>query len=319
MVIDEIYKNILCLFNQYRYRDNNYIENLSYIYKRYYDLLKIEDKELADKVLSCSKNILAYINGEISGNELFIENVPFFNDVIKPRDFFFRSRTIAKTEKNYMAQNMFHIPLGYNKMQSGRYDGENKIRLYLSKSCFSCFSEVPETDDKDLMISLFKFDHTTLSQIVDLRLKSEIAFNQLNLVDKRKYMLCLPYILACMFIKKGALEYKFPQYVMSVLDYMDERLQKKHDGERNNVFTPYIGLSYISVYFDDEVIRRENNESLYDNYVFLAKCGRDNTGTSKLLSDMFVVTDPLRCQWDRKSNYREIEEKLQTEKLFKIQ
>lgn len=317
MSLDEVYKNILCLFYEYRY--DNYIESLSYLYERYYDLLKIEDKELAEKVLSCSKNILAYINGEINGYELFNENVPIPSDVIKFRDVFFRSRSIDKAEKNYTAQNMFHIPLGNNKTQLGRFDDDNRICLYLCKSCFSCFSEVSQVEGKDLMISLFKFVHTEPSQIIDFRLKSEINFNKLKLKGKRNYILCLPYILACMFIKRGPLEYKFPQYVMSVLDYKDEQLQKKHDGKKNKVFTPYIGLSYTSVHFDNEIMRIENNECLYDNYVFLAKHGRDNTGTSKLLSDMFVVTDPLRYQWNQKSDYNEIEEELKNEKLFKIQ
>lgn len=106
---------------------------------------------------------------------------------------------------------------------------------------------------------------------------------------------------------------------MSALDYMDERLQIKHGGHKINVYTPYIGLSYTSVYFDNEVMRIENNEQIYDNYVFLAKYGKENTGTSKLLSDMFTVTDPLRCQWNQKSDYKGIEEKLKKKELFVIQ
>ena len=317
MKFDEIYKNVLCLFYEYRYK--NYIESLSYIYGRYYELLKYEDKELAEKVLLSSKNILAYINGEINGNELFIENVPFPSDYIFYNNVFYRARSVKSEvkEEDFEAQNMFHIPLGNNKTQSGRFDDVNRICLYLCKSCFSCFSEIREENGKDLMISLFKFNQTTFSQIVDFRLRSESAFNKS--IDKRNYLLCLPYILACMFINRASLELKFPQYVMSVLDYMDEILQKKHDGHKNNVYTPYIGLSYTSVHFDNEVMRIENNEQIYDNYVFLAKYGRSNTGTSKLLSNMFVVTDPLRCQWEQKSDYREIEKKLQTEKLFNIQ
>lgn len=310
-----IYNDILCLFNSNK--NNDYIESLSYLYDRYYDLLKIEDNELAEKVLSCSKNILAYIKGEINGYELFIENVHIPSDVINFRDVFFRSRSIDKAEKNYTAQNMFHIPLGNNKTQLGRFDDDNRICLYLCKSCFSCFSEVHPVEGKELMISLFKFNHTAPSQIVDFRLRSESDFNKSK--DKNDYLLCLPYILACMFIKRGPLEYKFPQYVMSVLDYMDEKLQKKHDGKRNKVFTPYIGLSYTSVYFDNEIMRIENNKCLYDNYVFLAKHGNKNTGTSKLLSDMFVVTNPLRCQWGQKSDYKRIEDSLNDMKCYQIE
>lgn len=315
MEINEIYKNVLSLFYEYRYK--NYIESLSFLYGKYYELLKNEDKELAEKVLLCSKNILSYIKGEINGNELFIENVHFPSIIIRHREVFFRSRTIAKTDKNYTAQNMFHIPLGYNKTQSGRFDDNNRICLYLCKSCFSCFSEVAPEEGKDLMISLFEFIHTDISQIVDFKLRSEIDF--IKSKDKKNYLLCLPYILACMFIKRGTLEYKFSQYVMSALDYMDERLQIKHGGHKINVYTPYIGLSYTSVYFDNEVMRIENNEQIYDNYVFLAKYGKENTGTSKLLSDMFTVTDPLRCQWNQKSDYKGIEEKLKKKELFVIQ
>lgn len=319
MEFDEIYKNILCLFNKNRY--NDYIESLSYIYNRFYNLLKIVDDELAEKVLSYSKNILTYITNENSRNELFIEDIHLPTDIIKYKDVFFRARTVesAPKESYFKAQNMFHLSLRETNTQPGRYNEGGKTRLYLSKSCFSCFNEVSQTEGKSMIISLFNFNHTTPSQIVDFRLKSELAFNKLELKIKRDYLLSLPYILACMFINKGHLEYIFPQYVMSVLDYMDERLQKKHNGIINNVFTPYIGLSYTSVYFDDELIRRENNEHLYDNYVFLAKYGKENTGTSKLLSNMFTVTDPLRCQWNQKSDYKEIEENLKKKELFMIQ
>lgn len=318
MSLNEIYKKILCLFYEYRY--DNYIEHLSHLYGKYYELLKNEDKELAEKILSCSKNILSYIRGEINGDDLFIENVHFPYDGIfyNYNNVFYRARAVNSEvkENEFKAQNMFHIPLGNNKTQSGRFDDDNRICLYLCKSCFSCFSEIPEENGKDLMISLFKFNQTTFSQIVDFRLRSESCFNKS--IDKRKYLLCLPYILACMFIKKSPLEYKFSQYVMSVLDYMDEKLQKKHEGHKINVYTPYIGLSYTSVHFDNEVMRIENNEHLYDNYVFLAKYGRENTGTSKLLGGMFLVTDPKKCSWDEKSNYKEIEKKLKDEELFKI-
>lgn len=317
MSLDEVYKNILCLFYEYRY--DNYIESLSYLYERYYDLLKIEDKELAEKVLSCSKNILAYIKGEINGYELFIENISFPSVEIFYNDVFYRARTVKSEvkEDNFKAQNMFHIPLGTNKTQSGRFDDLNRICLYLSKSCFSCFCEIPKEEGKALMISLFKFNQTSLSQIVDLRLRTESDFNKSN--DKKNYLLCLPYILACMFIKRDTLEYSLSQYIMAVLDYKDGRLQKIHDGNKNNVYTPYIGLSYTSVHFDNEVKRIENNEQLYDNYVFLAKYGRDKTGTSKLLGNMFLGTDPKKCNWDQKSDYKEIEASLKSRDCYKIE
>lgn len=320
MSLDEVYKHILFLFYEYRY--NNYIESLSYLYERYYELLKKEDEKIAEKVLSSTTTILSFINGEKLGSELFIDNVSFPDFIIQNKDVFYRARTVESEvkENEFKAQNMFHIPLGMNKTQSGRFDDINRICLYLSKSSFSCFCEIPEEKGKSLMISLFKFNHSTsISQIVDLRLKSETDFNKLKLESKKNYLLCLPYILACMFIKRGPLEYLFPQYVMSVLDYKDERLQKKHDGNKNNVYTPYIGLSYTSVNFDNEVKRIENNEQLYDNYVFLAKYGRDNTGTSKLLGNMFLVTNPKKCNWDQKSDYKEIEDSLKSRDCYKIE
>ncbi|HJH64789.1 MAG TPA: hypothetical protein OIM59_09205 [Bacteroides mediterraneensis] len=319
MSLNEIYKDILCLFNRNKHDD--YIANLSHLYERFYELLKKENEELARDVLYSTTTILSFINGEKNGSELLIENVNFPSLIIQYKEVFYRARSVTSEvkERDFNAQCMFHIPLMSKKMNSGRFDREGMIRLYLSKSCFSCFCEVTPVEGEDLMISLFKFIHTEPLQIIDFRLKSEFDFNELRLKEKRNYLLCLPYILACMFIKNGSLEYIFPQYVMSVLDYMDEKLQKKYDGNKNKVFTPYIGLSYTSVHFDNEFIRRENKDCLYDNYVFLAKHGKKNIGTSKLLSDMFVVTNPLRCQWRQKSDYKRIEDSLNGMECYQIE
>lgn len=302
----EFYEDILYFLNENR--DGQYVKILKEIYNRFYSFLNKNDKILCEKISQITDCIIQFIESGGVRKDVVVEYTRFQQEFIKHNDTFYRARYVRKDEPNYNKEGMFHFPLNKKKNSKGRYDDENIVCLYLSKRALSCFYELKLDDGQEMMLSLLKYKGDFL-HIPDLRLKSIENFNKMNIESQKEYIVSLPYILACMFINNDSTEYIFPQFIMSFLNSLDDNLQKKYNGNSNKVYTPYIGLCYTSVYFNCDQL------NLFDNYVFLAKYPL-KTGYSKLLSDMFTISEPIRTNNEDKNNFLDLE--LQLKNAYEV-